>query len=289
MEERFKVTKQAGIYGIIGNIFLLTIKAIVGFASKSQAMIADCINSAGDIFASLMTFIGNKIASAPGDETHNFGHGKAEYIFSLFIAISMIFVSIKTIIDAAITLFVRNEITFSWWLVIVCCITIITKAVLFFYTRAMYKKYNNILLEASMEDHRNDCIITTFTLISVLLSLKGINWFDSLVGIGISAWICKTGIGIFLESYNILMDISIDEETKDIILDLVHAYKEIKGINELSTTPVGYQYIIFLTIAVDGNMTTFDSHKLADELEKTIVELDKVYKAIVHVEPYSGS
>ena len=92
MEERFKVTKRAGIYGMIGNMFLLLIKAIVGFSSKSQAMIADCINSAGDIFASLMTFIGNKIASTPGDEDHNFGHGKAEYIFSLFIAISMILV-----------------------------------------------------------------------------------------------------------------------------------------------------------------------------------------------------
>ena len=70
-----------------------------------------------------------------------------------------------------------------------------------------------------------------------------------------------------------------------IILDLILAYKEVKGINEISSTPVGYQYIIFLTIAVDGNMTTFNSHKLADDLEKTIVELDKVYKAIVHIEP----
>ena len=120
------------------------------------------------------------------------------------------------------------------------------------------------------------------------MSLKGINWFDSIVGIGISSWICKTGIEIFLESYNILMDISIDEETKDIILDLVHAHKEVKGINEISSTPVGYQYIIFLTIAVDGTLTTFDSHKLADNLEKNITGLDKVYKAIVHVEPYFG-
>lgn len=286
MEERFKVTKKAGIYGIIGNIFLLLIKAIVAFASKSQAMIADCINSAGDIFASLMTFIGNKIASVPGDESHNFGHGKAEYIFSLFIAISMIIVSLKTIIDCFTTLFTGNIIIFSWWLIIVCIITIIIKLILFFYTNIMYKKYGNILLQASLEDHRNDCIITTFTLISILLSLKGIYWFDSIVGIGISAWICKTGIEIFLESYNILMDISIDEDTKDIILDLIHAYKEVKGINELSSTPVGYQYIIFLTIAVDGNMTTFDSHKLADELEKNISGLDKVYKSIVHVEPY---
>ena len=286
MEDRFKVTKRVGTFGIIGNIFLLAIKAIVGFASKSQAMIADSVNSAGDIFASLMTFIGNKIASAPKDEDHNFGHGKAEYLFSLFIAISMILVSVKMIIDAIMSLFNGNEIIFSWWLVIVCIVTIIVKLVLFIYTHLMYKKYNNLLIASSMEDHRNDCIITTFTLISTFLSLKGINWFDSIVGIGISAWICKTGIEIFMESYNILMDVSIDEETKDIILDLVHGYKEVKAINGISSTPVGYQYIIFLTIAVDGNMTTFDSHNLADNLEKNIAGLDKVYKAIVHVEPF---
>lgn len=283
-----KLPKELESTELSGNIFLLLLKAFVGFASKSQAMIADCINSAGDIFASLMTFIGNKIASVPGDENHNFGHGKAEYIFSLFIAISMILVSIKTIIDAITTLIVGNKLIFSWWLIIVCVITIIIKSILFIYTKTMYKKYNNILLEASMEDHRNDCIITTFTLISVLLSLRGINWFDSVVGIGISGWICKTGIEIFMESYNILMDISIDEKTKDIILDLVHAYKEVKGINEISSAPVGYQYIVFLTISVDGNMTTCDSHKLADDLEKNIVGLDKVYKAIVHVEPFFG-
>ena len=74
-------------------LFLLLIKALVGFISNSQAMIADSVNSAGDIFASLMTFIGNKIASVPNDEDHNLGHGKAEYIFSMFISISMILVS----------------------------------------------------------------------------------------------------------------------------------------------------------------------------------------------------
>lgn len=70
--DRYNCTKKAGILGIFGNIFLLIIKAIIGFSSNSQAMIADAANSAGDIFASLMTFIGNKIASEPGDKTHNF-------------------------------------------------------------------------------------------------------------------------------------------------------------------------------------------------------------------------
>lgn len=286
MEDRFTVTKKVGMYGIIGNIFLLTLKAIVGFTSKSQAMIADAINSAGDIFASLMTAIGNKIASVPKDEDHNFGHGKAEYMFSLFISISMIAVSIKTIIDSAKTLFTGSEISFSWWLVVVCIITIITKLTLYIYTKTMYNKCNNILLEASMEDHRNDCIITTFTLISILLSLKGINWFDSVVGICISAWICKTGGEIFIESYNILMDMSMDEETKDMVINIVNTYKDVKAINGISSAPVGYQYVVFLTIAVDGEMTTFKSHQLADKLEESITTLEKVYKAVVHVEPY---
>ena len=285
MNERFESTKKAGIYGIIGNIFLLIIKAFIGIISNSQAMIADSVNSAGDIFASLMTFIGNKIASEPRDENHNFGHGKAEYIFSMFISISMILVSFKLFYDSMITLIFGSKLIFSWLLIIVCLFTIIIKLLLYIYTKSLYKKYNNVLLKANMEDHRNDCIVTTFTLISILLALKDIYWVDSIVGVGISLWICYTGIKIFIESYNVLMDESIDEYTKDLILDLANSYKEIKKINSITSTPVGYKYIIFLNISVDGNMSTFDSHSLADDLEQNVSQIDKVYKAIVHVEP----
>ena len=81
--DRFKSAKKASTLGIIGNVFLLIIKGIIGIITKSQAMIADSLNSAGDIFSSLMTYIGNKIASQPKDEDHNLGHGKAEYIFTI--------------------------------------------------------------------------------------------------------------------------------------------------------------------------------------------------------------
>lgn len=285
MEERFKSTKRAGILGVFGNIFLLVIKGTIGFICNSQAMIADAANSASDIFASLMTFIGNKIASEPQDESHNFGHGKAEYIFSLFISISMMIVSIKLLFDSFMSLIHKNIFEFSWFLVLVCAITIIVKLFLFLYTNSLPKKYNNILLEANKKDHRNDCIVTTFTLISVLLSLVNIYWFDGVVGIGISVWIFYTGVKIFIESFNILMDISIDAETKDMILDLIKCYDQVKNISNFSSSPVGYQYFISFTIYVDGNMTTFESHKLADDIEKQISKLDKVYRTVVHVEP----
>ena len=284
-EERFKLTKKAGILGIIGNVFLLIIKAIVGFIFKSQAMIADSFNSAGDIFASLMTFIGNKIASTPGDDDHNFGHGKAEYIFSMFIGLSMILVAAKLFYDSISTLILGSKLEFSWLLVLVCIITIIVKFCLYLYTRKASKSCNNILLESNMKDHRNDCIVTTFTLISILLTLFDIYWFDGVVGIGISIWIGYTGISIFLESYNVLMDVSVDEKTKDLILDIINSHKDVKKVESISSSPVGSQHMIFITICLDGNLSTFESHDLANNIEESVSKLDNVYKTIVHVEP----
>lgn len=283
--DRFSQTKKAGLLGIFGNLFLLIIKGAVGFLFKSQSMIADSANSAGDIFASLMTFIGNKIASEPQDNSHNFGHGKAEYIFSMFIAISMIVIAFKLLYDSIYTLIYGSNLVFSWFLVLVCIITIGVKLALFLYTNHLAKKFENILLEANRNDHRNDCIVTSFTLISILLTLVGVYWFDGVVGIGISVWICLAGTKIFMESYNVLMDISIDDKTKEIILDLAHSYKEIQKVDEISSTPVGQQYVVVLTIYVDGNMSTFKSHELADQLELSVSGLDKIYRAIVHVEP----
>lgn len=283
--DRYNVTKKAGLLGILGNLFLLIIKGSIGFICNSQAMIADAANSAGDIFASIMTWVGNKIASEPQDDSHNFGHGKAEYIFSLFISISMIVVAFKLLYDSIITLIYGSTITFSWFLVVVCIITILVKFSLFIYTNKLCKKYNNILLEANSKDHRNDCIVTTFTLISILATLIGITFLDSIVGTGISIWIAITGFKIFIKSYNVLMDESIDEETKDLILHYVKNYKEIQKIDHISSAPVGYQYIVVLTISVDGNMSTFESHKLADNLEKDITSLEKVYNTIIHVNP----
>lgn len=283
--DRFSKTRLAGILGIIGNIFLLIIKGIIGLLTNSQAMIADAANSAGDIFASFMTFIGNKIASEPKDDTHNMGHGKAEYIFSMFISLSMMVISLKLLYDSIMSLINRDTFEFSWFLVIVCIITIIVKLSLFLFTNKLSKEFENLLLEANKKDHRNDCVITTFTLISILLSLVNIYWFDSVVGIGISIWIFYSGLQIFIESFNVLMDKSINEEDKNKIIETIKKYPEILKYNHLNTSPVGYKYLVSITIFVDGTLSTFESHSIADNLEKELNSLPFVYLSIIHVNP----
>ena len=285
MKKKLAVRK-ASILGIIFNIFLLIIKAIIGFVSGSMAMVADAFNSAGDIIASLMTFIGNRVASKKADDDHNLGHGKAEYIYSMLISITMMIMAYTVGKSSILSLINKEEYTFSIWIVIVCIITIVTKLSLFIYTNKLYKKTKNILIKAASKDHFNDTIITSLNLIASFLALNNIFFVDGVVGTIISLWILYTGIKIFIESYHILMDKSIDEETKQKVLDIISEHKEIHKIQHFNSTPVGYKYQISFTIYVDGNLSTFESHEIANNLEKEIIKkIEDAYLVVIHVNP----
>ena len=284
--KKYKEIKKASVLGIIGNIFLLIIKSIIGYISNSRAMIADAFNSATDVFSSLMTFIGNKIASKPRDEDHDLGHGKAEYIYSLLISLAMLVCSLILLKDSIKTIVYKETYIPSIWLIVVCVTTIIIKLSLFIYTTKLSKKYNNLLIKANSKDHLNDCLITSMNLISCILGYFNIFLFDGIVGILISIWMMNTSIKIFIESYNVLMDKSMSKIEKEKIYELIKNHNEIKKVNHFNSTPVGYKYQISLTIFVDGNMSTFESHKIANDLEKEIIkEIDEVYLAVIHVNP----
>lgn len=284
--DRFKSTKIASMLGIIGNLFLLIIKGIVASLSGSQAMVADVFNSAGDIFSSLMTYVGNRISCKKADDDHNLGHGKAEYIYSMLISISMLLMATFVLKDSIKSLFYGSKYTFSIWLIVVCIVTIIVKFSLFLYTNTLYKNHNNLLILANSKDHLNDTIITSLNLISCVLSSYNIFFLDGIVGSIISIWIMYTAIKLFIESYNVLMDKSISIETKNKVLDIIKEEKQVKKVIHFNSTPVGYKYQISFTIYVDGNMSTFDSHEIANNLEEKIVDkVEEIYLVVIHVNP----
>ena len=284
--DKFNSIKRASIFGVVGNIFLLIIKLLIGVVTNSQAMIGDALNSAGDIFASVMTFIGNKIASKGCDDDHNLGHGKAEYIYSMFISIIMFMMTYSIIFGSITSFFHPEKYIFSWGLIVVCLITIFVKSILYFYTRRLYKKYNNLLLDANSKDHRNDCLITSLNLVACVFSLNGVYFVDGIVGILIGIWIFISAYEVFKKSYDVLMDKCISDDTKQKVYEIISRHKEIKNVIHFNSTPVGYQYQISFTIFVDGNMSTFDSHKIANDLEKEIdKEIEEVFLTVIHVNP----
>lgn len=285
MMDRFQLTKKIAILGIAANIILLALKLTIGFFSRSQAMIADGFNSAGDVFASIATYAGNKIASQPEDSNHPYGHGKAEYIFSMIISFSLLLVAYKILIDSLNTIIDRKEFVFSWWLIGIAVFTIILKLILFIYTRNAGRREDNLLILANAEDHRNDVFVTSSTLLGIILGSQGIFWLDGVVGIGIALWIALTGIRIFSSSYNVLMDTNIDEMVKKDIIDTIESITGVEHVDDVTAKPIGLRFIIIVKVSVPGDMTVREGHSIAAQIREKVKSFKDTEDVVVHVNP----
>jgi cation diffusion facilitator family transporter len=192
----------------------------------------------------------------------------------------------KILIDSIVSIINPSKYVFTNWLVIVCVVTIIVKLSLYLYTRAIGKKYHNLLVEANSKDHRNDVVITSCNLVAAICSLYGLTYVDGIVGLGISLWIVYTAIKIYKESYDVLMDKTISSETKDKVLAIIEEHDEVLKIQHFNATPVGYRYMVNFSIFVDGNLSTFESHDIANRLEKEIAKrVPEIYLTVIHVNP----
>ena len=284
--EKEKEIKRVTIFTLLSNIFLFIIKIIVGLFSRSQAMIADAINSGSDIINSTLSYVGNKISLTPRDSDHNLGHGKAEYFYALLVSIIMLLLGLNQIKESIKSIFIVNSYHFSMWLIVVCIVTIIIKLVLYLVTIKQSKKHNNILLEASAIDNRNDMFLTTITLIATIGAYYKISYIDAIGGIIISIFILVQAITIYKKSYDVLMDKTCPKSVKEEVFNIIKKHKEIEKVTHFNATPVGYRYQISFSIFVDGKLSTTDSHDIANRLEKEIVkEIEEIYLAVIHVNP----
>jgi cation diffusion facilitator family transporter len=283
MDKRNSSIHYVAISGMIGNIFLLIIKLIVGFISHSQAMIADGLNSAGDVFASLMTYIGNKISSKPYDEEHPYGHGKAEYIFSMLISISLFVVAFNIIKSSIDSLTNHRTFLFTPWLIVVALTTIAIKLGLYFYANRIGHKHNSLLAFANAEDHRNDIFITLFTLLSIVTAYFELYFIDSIVGVAIGIWIVYTGLSIFSSAYYVLMDTMIDQDIKDELFEIIGEIEGVDHVDTITSKPIGLNFLLIVKISVDGNLSIIKGHQIGDQVKKTLLNYNYVDEVIVHL------
>lgn len=286
MEDRFLSGKKVAILGIAANIILLLLKLTAGYASDSQAMIADGFNSLGDVFASTVTLLGSIYAAKPKDAEHVWGHGKAEYIASMIIGFSMIVMAVYTAVGSVESLAAGEKLEFSWWLVAIAAATIVTKLSFYCYCIGKSRQYNSVLIKANAQDHRNDVFVTSGTLAAIFLSFAGWYFMDGAIGIAISVWIVYSGVMIILESARVLMDAGMDRDTLEQYRKEVLQIEGIDHVDSLNTKPVGAKAILVVKISVDRDMTVIKSHEIGKKVEDELLachpELDDV---IVHINP----
>lgn len=283
--EKYKQIKKVAIYGIITNVLLSIIKLVTGLLSYSQAMIADGINSLGDIVSSIMTLIGNKISSKPKDSDHPYGHGKAEYIFSLMIGVTLIQFAIQIIKNAIDSYSSKQKVEFSIYLILVSIVVIAIKYALYIYTKKVGSKTQSLLLVANSKDYRNDIFVTLGTLTSIIFDYFSLYIADVIVAIIIAIWTGYSGFKIIVEAYRVLMDTNIDSKTIDKIRQIVLKIRGISHIDDITSKPTGLKYLIIIKVSVPGNITVNTAHKAAAIIRRRVNKLDKIADTIVHINP----
>ena len=285
METTSKLSKKVGILGIICNLFLLVIKFIVGIYFRSQGLIADAVNSFGDVFSSIVTYVGGKISLKPADEDHEFGHGKAEFVASFLIGIFMVMVSFETLYEGIASIIYNEKFDFSYILICVPIVTIIVKLLLYLYCMNKSKEYDSLLILANAKDHRNDILLSIGVIIGIVFGYFGYYFVDGMVGIIISFVIIITGIKITKEAYDVLIDKCIDV---DIVNDMKQAIMSVEGVNHIDSIkskPTGILHIIIVKVSVDPLMTVRESHKIAGIIREKLRGFQAVYDVVVHINP----
>lgn len=283
--ESSKAAKKVGIISMIFNLILLLGKFVVGIIFNSQGLIADAINSFGDVFSSIVTYAGGKISEKPADEDHEFGHGKAEFVASFLIGIFMIMVSFETLYKSIMSIVGKTSFTFSYLLLAVPLITIITKISLYLYCSGKAKKYNSLLILSNAKDHRNDVLLSTGVIIGIVFGYYGYSFVDGIVGIIISLVIIITGIKITKEAYDILIDKCIDIEIVNEMKKQIEETEGVRHIDSIKSKPTGNLHMLIVKISVDPLMTVKESHKIAGIIREKLRNFDRVYDAVIHINP----
>lgn len=285
MSKNKREVKIVGIVGIIANLFLLALKFIGGIFFKSQGLIADAVNSFGDVFSSLVTFIGGKISEKPEDVDHEFGHGKAEYVASFLIGIFMVIVGLDTLYTSTLSAMQNKEFEVSYILMIIPLVTIVVKTILYIYTRHIGKRKNSQLIIDNSLDHRNDILLSIGVFIGIIFGYKGYYFIDGIIGTIISLIIIVTGVKIAIKAYDILIDKCIDTNISNELKEQIMKLNGVNHIDEVKSKPTGDKHILIVKISVNPEMTVLESHKIAGKIRQQMRKNEKVYDAIVHINP----
>lgn len=283
--EEANAAKKVGVIGMTLNFVLLVLKFVIGILSRSQGILADAVNSFGDVFSSIVTYVGGKISSKPRDDDHEFGHGKAEFVASFLIGIFMTIVSIDMIYKSILAIINNNKFEISYLVVLVPLITIVIKLLMYIVVTRIGKKNNSLLISANAKDHRNDIIISTGVLIGIVFGYYGYYFVDGIVGIVVSAIIIITGIKIIYEAYDVLIDKCIDTDIAKEIKEDIESIEGVKHVDSILSKPTGNLYMLIIKISVDPEMTVKESHKIAGKIRYELIKREGVYDAIIHVNP----
>jgi cation diffusion facilitator family transporter len=286
-KQESKEPEKTTIVSIVANSLLLIVKLIGGTVGRSQALLADAINSLMDLVANAVVWMGCRIALKPPDKDHRYGHGHANTLAAVFVGLTLIIIG-GFIAYQAIHVIIDGHYSVPTPLATIIAIaTILTKEILYRWTIRIGRKYKNPAIIANAQDHRSDVYSSLGALVGILAAQ--IKWplLDPIASIWIALLILKNAIVLMKENIHTLMSGSPDFESEKEVQETLQKVAGIKKVRDLKIRSMGTYLIVDVKIQVDRNLTVEQGHDIATESKRQLIMSGyNIHDVMVHVEPY---
>jgi cation diffusion facilitator family transporter len=276
------------LFGLIINVLLATAKIFAGAIGHAYVLIADGIESALDVGGSIVIWGGLTVAARPPDHTHPYGHGKAEPIAAIIVAVGVLAAAVGLAIQSVREIFLPHHGPAPWTLVVLV-VAVIIKETLFRYVIRFGRKVESTAVKTDAWHHRMDALtsIAAFIGISVAL-IGGEKWqsADDWAALVACALIAANGIRLARPAFYEIMDTAPGGKIVRSIRAVASSVPGVVEVEKCHARKMGLDYYVDLHVGVDGNISVHEGHKIAHRVKSAIQQSDsRVADVLVHIEP----
>lgn len=285
--------EKGSFVSALTNGALFIFKMFAGIVGNSNAMIADALDTLGDVMTSTGMIVGFKIAKQPPDAHHPYGHGRAESIiakllavFLLLLGLNVAYRSLYAMYDAIALgkTYVPQQIAMA-----AAIASIVVKLGLFQYLRVLNKTLSSTSIAVYSWNIAADVFSSFIALIGIAGARLGMPLLDPIAALILSIFIIKIGFEAFHRAYDELMDAAPSKEVMNDIRKVTFLNKNVKAIKDIKVRKMGLELMIDMTIDLDSEISVEKGHAITDSITKDVLRKIPAAKDVfIHVEPFKS-
>ncbi|MBR6454603.1 MAG: cation transporter [Fibrobacter sp.] len=270
-DNRNKVIVRTSIIGIVTNILLATVKAIIGLMANSIAVVLDAVNNMSDALSSIITIVGNKLSQKLPNEKHPLGYGRIEYLTAMTVASIVLYAGITSGVESVKKIINPETADYSTTSLVIIAIAVVVKFVLGRYVKAQGERVQSGSLIASGADALFDAIISLSVLAAALIFIFTGLSLEAYIGVLISIFIIKAGFGMLMDTVSDLLGKRADKDLSKRIKEILRSEESVRGAYDLIINDYGPERKLgSIHLELPDTMTVAEFDKLTRKLETKV-------------------
>ena len=275
--------------GLLVNTALALVKLVAGLVGNSYALVADAIESAGDVVSSLVVWGGLRVAGRHPDEEYPFGYGKAEPLAGAVVALMLVGAAIAISIEAISEIRTPHHGPAPWTL-LVLVLVVLAKLVLSRRVEAVGEGIGSRAVRADARHHLSDALTSGAAFVGIGIALLGgPGWEEAddwaaLAAAGVIAW---NGITMLRPSLDDLMDRRPGDDVVDEIRRLAESVPGVLATEKIAVRRSGLALRVTIHVQTAASTPLDRAHALGGRVKATIRgAIPEVQSVLVHMEPF---